>query len=121
LTKNSGRLDTTITNLNHTVYNFSKISDSLAEIEVQPIVAKLDETLDNFNNISTKLNEGNGSLGKLINDNAVYENIDHATRQLEELLQDIKLHPRRYINVKFSIFGGKNKAKPYEKPEHRSD
>lgn len=101
--------------------NLSDFSDSLAKIEIQPLVAKTDAILNEFNLITEKLNNGDGMAAKLLNDSEVYDNIDHATRQLEELLQDIKLNPKRYINVKFSIFGGKNKTQAYEKPEDRSE
>lgn len=101
--------------------NLSDFSDSLAKIEIQPLIAKTDAILNDFNLISEKFNHGEGTAAKLLNDSEVYDNIDHATRQLEELLQDIKLNPKRYINVKFSIFGGKNKTQAYEKPDDRSE
>ncbi len=117
LTKNATQLDTTINNISQTAYNFASLSDSLAQIEVEPLVRKIDGMLTNFNKISSKLNNGEGTLGKLINDNQMYENLEHASKQMEELIQDIKLHPRRYINLKFSIFGGKDKTPAYQKPD----
>jgi len=117
LAKNTTKLDTTFTNLSHTAYNFKTLSDSLAEIKVKSLVRKLDQTLADVNQITDKLNNGEGTAGKLLNDDEVYDNLNHASKQLEELLQDIKLHPRRYINLKFSVFGGKNKTKPYQKPQ----
>src|SRR5699024_10789140 len=114
-------LDTTIGNLDKTTYNFSKVSDSLAQIEVQSLTAKLDKVLDDFENISTKLNDGEGTAGKLLNDDEVYNNLDRSSQQLEELLEDIKLNPRRYVNLKFSIVGGKNKTEPYKNPKDSSE
>ncbi len=116
LAKNTTKLDTTFTNLSEVAYNFSRVSDSLAQIKIKPLLNKFNTILTNFKNISTKLNEGQGTAGKLLNDDTLYTNLEHASKQLEELIQDIKLHPRRYIDLKFSIFGGKDKAKPYEKP-----
>ena len=49
-------------------------------------------------------------IGKLINDDALYNNLEAASKELEELLNDFKLHPKRYVNV--SVFG--KKAKEYE-------
>lgn len=121
LSNNSDKLNGTIANLDHTAQNFSKLSDSLAQIEVRPLVAKLDSVLEDFNTISAKLNNGEGTLGKLLNDEGIYNNLDHASKQMEELLQDIKLNPRRYINLKFSLFGGKNKTEPYQRPENPLD
>lgn len=118
LSENATQLDTTIGNLSATAYNFQKVSDSLAQADIAHLVHKFDVMLTNFKAISTKLNSGEGTIGKLLNDDQVYTNLEHATAQLEELVQDIKLNPRRYIDLKFSVFGGgKNKAAPYQKPE----
>lgn len=121
LSKNAPRLDTTIANLDKTTYNFSKISDSLAAVEIKPLVQKLDNTLDDVNNVTNKLSNGEGSLGKLLNDDKLYDNLNQSSEELEELIKDVKLNPRRYINLKFSIFGGKDKTKPYEKPTNSEE
>lgn len=117
MSENSVKLDTTIDNLSKTAYNFSNFSDSLAQIKVKPLLVKVNHMLDDFKEITTKLNDGEGTAGKLLNDNEVYDNLEITTKQLQELIQDIKLNPKRYIHVKFSIFGGKDKSKPYEKPD----
>lgn len=117
LSDNTVKLDTTFTNLSETVYNFNTLSDSLAQIKVEPLLVKVNDVLDNFKEASDKLNSKEGTAGKLLNDDKVYNNLEHATKQLEELIQDIKLNPKRYVNVKFSLFGGKSKSKPYKKPK----
>lgn len=114
LAANTTKLDTTFTNLSRTTYNFSKLSDSLAQVD---LAHKLDNSLDNFNALSKKLNNGEGTLGLLLNDEELYNNLDRGTKQLEELLQDIKLNPKRYLDVRFSLFGGGKKSRPYEPPE----
>jgi phospholipid/cholesterol/gamma-HCH transport system substrate-binding protein len=58
------------------------------------------------------LQEGKGSMGKLINDEALYNNLEKTSKELELLLEDVRLHPTRYVNV--SVFGKKNK--PYVAP-----
>ena len=58
------------------------------------------------------LESGNGSMGKLLKDEAFYNNLTKSTKELELLLQDVRLYPTRYINV--SVFGKKNK--PYKAP-----
>jgi phospholipid/cholesterol/gamma-HCH transport system substrate-binding protein len=58
------------------------------------------------------LKSGNGTMGKLLNDDALYNNLNKTSKELELLLQDVRLHPIRYINV--SLFGKKNK--PYKAP-----
>jgi phospholipid/cholesterol/gamma-HCH transport system substrate-binding protein len=58
---------------------------------------------------------GKGSLGKLMTDDSLYNNLERTTRQAEMLMQDIKLNPKRYVH--FSVFG--KKPGEYEKPEDR--
>lgn len=117
LSRNSEKFDRTIDNFDKTSENLNSFSDSLAKIEVQPLVNKVDGVLDDLNMLTSKLKNGEGTAGKLLNDDKLYNNLDNATREMEELIEDIKLNPRRYINLKFSVFGGKNKTQPYQKPE----
>jgi phospholipid/cholesterol/gamma-HCH transport system substrate-binding protein len=59
-----------------------------------------------------ELEQGNGTMGKLIKDETMYTNFAKTSKELELLLQDVRLHPTRYVNV--SLFGKKNK--PYVAP-----
>ena len=85
------------------INNISSISDTLLRKDILSII-------DNFNQISSNINNGEGSLGLLIKDDTVYKNLENSTAQLAELIEDMKKHPSRYVN--FSILGGK---KPYKK------
>ncbi len=113
LDDNTEQISTTIDQFSKTSNNLSVLSDSLSKIEFNRIVQNADETLLNLNEISNKLNNGDGSLGKLLNDEQMYQNIENATKEMEELVRDIKLNPKRYVH--FSVFGKKNKE--YENPE----
>lgn len=113
LAKNEDKLSRTFTNLDEMAVNFNQLSDSLANLEIKKLVGNLQGMISNFEKISTKINQGKGTLGKLVNDDAVYVNLKHATKQLEELLQDVKLNPDRYVHI--SVFGGK--ADEYERPK----
>jgi len=94
----------------------SKINQKVDSIRIQPTVDKLDVIAQNLNEITTKMNEGEGSLGKLLNDDSLYTNLNSATRDLDLLMIDIKENPKRYVH--FSIFGGgKNKDKKEEDEE----
>lgn len=115
LKNNEQKLNTTFENLDVTSQNFAKLSDSLAQINIGQMVNELESTLANFKELSEKLNSGEGTLGKLLKDESLYTNLEFATKQLEELLQDIKLNPKRYIHV--SVFG--RKAGEFEEPESR--
>ncbi|AFU70233.1 organic solvent resistance conferring ABC transporter, periplasm component Ttg2C [Psychroflexus torquis ATCC 700755] len=113
LNSNTDNINSTIENFRSTSDNLSKMSDTLSKIEFNRIVQNADETLLNLKEISNKLKNGDGSLGKLMNDDQMYINIENATKELEELLSDVKLNPKRYVH--FSIFG-KNNVK-YKKLE----
>src|SRR5690606_37319304 len=117
LTNNEQKLNRTFDNLDITTQNFAAFSDSLSTINLGQMVGELETTISNFKSLSETLNNSEGTLGKLLNDDELYNNLDFATKQLEELLQDIKLNPTRYINI--SVFGKRNV--PYESPDSRED
>ena len=60
-----------------------------------------------MNKIVDGVDNGEGSIGKLLKDDKLYENLEGASRQLEQLLQDVKLNPKRYVHI--SVFGKKQK------------
>ena len=55
--------------------------------------------------MSIKINSTDGSIGRLINDDELYKNVEAATKELEQLLRDLKINPKRYVH--FSLFGKK--------------
>ncbi len=112
LSGNKDKLNNTITNLDKMSLNLSKVSDSLAQMNVAKLGKKLETVLASFDKISKDLNAGKGSAGKLLKDDKLYDNLEKTSKELELLLQDLRLNPTRYINV--SVFGKKNK--PYQKP-----
>ncbi|ALM19869.1 Mce4/Rvon3499c/MTV023.06c protein [Nonlabens tegetincola] len=112
---NKEAIDRTIKNLDKTSSNFAVMSDSLAQIELAGTIKSLETSVGKFNNLLDQVSNGEGSLGKLMTDDKLYVNLEKATRQAEELLQDIKLNPKRYVH--FSVFG--KKPGEYEEPENR--
>lgn len=113
LSQNSEKLNRTFTNLDEMSGNFKTISDSVAQLDLSQLVGDMQKVVSDFESVSSKLADGQGSAGKLLNDDQLYNNMERATRQMEELMQDIKLNPKRYVH--FSVFG-KNPG-PYEEPE----
>ncbi len=113
LADNKSKINNTLTNFDKASANFSKISDSIAKADLGKTIKKLETTLDNTNKIVADLNAGKGSMGKLLKDDALYTNFTKTSKELELLLQDLRLNPTRYINV--SLFGKKNK--PYVAPK----
>ncbi|MDW5288641.1 MlaD family protein [Formosa sp. PL04] len=102
---NEDNINTTLSNFSNASANISKLSDSLAATNISGVVNNFEQTLGTFNGILADVNNGQGSLGKLMTDDKLYTNLEGATLQLEQLLQDMKLNPKRYIH--FSVFGKK--------------
>jgi len=97
--------------------NFVKVSDTLATVNLGQTVKTLQTTLANVNGLLLGIENGKGSLGKLATDDTMYKNLTNASRELEELLKEMKLNPKRFVH--FSIFG--KKAKPYTKEESKNN
>lgn len=116
LSTNKTQLNGVVSNFGKISSNFSKISDSLVKADLGKSVKNLNATLGRVDGIMKKLEEGKGSIGKLLQDEAFYNNIKASTKELELLLQDVRLYPTRYVNI--SLFGKKNK--PYTGPQNDS-
>ncbi len=101
-----------VTNLDKVSSDFSKISDSLNKADLGKTAKNLQKTLENVDKMLAGMQAGKGTMGKLINDEALYNNLEKTSKELELLLEDVRLHPTRYVNV--SVFGKKNK--PYVAP-----
>lgn len=114
LSNNTGKLDNTFTNLDKTAGNLSRLTDSLSQLETGKLVTDLQNVVDKMDKIVSGVDNGEGSMGKLLKDDKLYENLEGASRQLEQLLQDVKLNPKRYVHI--SVFGKKNKE--YETPDN---
>ena len=113
LSENKPKLDKTFTYLETTTENLASFSDSLSQVDIKAMATNLEATLESFDAIMKKIDNGEGSIGKLVNDENLYNNLEAASKELEELLRDLKENPKRYVNV--SVFG--KKAKAYEPTE----
>ncbi|CAA9202323.1 MlaD family protein [Flavobacterium collinsii] len=112
LDTNKGQINGVVSNFNKMSSNFNKISDSLSKADLGKTVRNLNQTLAKVDVLMSNLNSGKGTAGKLLNDDALYTNLAKTSKELELLLQDVRLYPTRYVNV--SLFGKKNK--PYVAP-----
>ena len=112
LAENKSKLNSTLKNVDKVSVNFATISDSLAKANLGQTVKNLEKTLANVDKIMAELEQGKGTMGKLMKDETMYTNFSKTSKELELLLQDLRLNPTRYVNV--SLFGKKNK--PYVAP-----
>lgn len=106
---NKGNIDATMKNLNRTSANFAKLSDSIDAANIAQTVRNLEHSLAKVDNLMNDVQSGKGTLGKLMKDEAMYNNLTDASKELKELLADFKNNPKRYVH--FSVFG--KKATPY--------
>jgi phospholipid/cholesterol/gamma-HCH transport system substrate-binding protein len=112
LADNKAKINATMTNIDKASSNFNKISDSITKVNINQTVKSLEKTLATVDKIMLDVQQGKGTLGKLAKDENLYVNFTKTSKELELLLQDLRLNPTRYVNV--SLFGKKNK--PYKAP-----
>ena len=111
---NKTQLDSSIKNMNTATSNFAKLSESLVDADLTKTIKSLEGTITNMNSILGKIEDGDGTLGKMLTNDELYDNLSKASRELDLLLQDFRLNPKRYVNV--SVFG--KKQTEYELPEN---
>ncbi len=89
-------------NIDKTLINLESISDSLAKADITATFANAKRSLDELSDILEKINNAEGSAGKLINDKKLYEELVQTSKELKKLISDIEANPKKY--VKFSLF-----------------
>lgn len=114
LNTNQKNLNLTFRNLKNTSENLNAITDSISNAQLSHTIKSFTQTVEGLNKIVSKIESGEGTFGKLINDKILYQNLAAASKELETLLSDLKNHPNRY--VQFSLFG--KKTQPYNKEEN---
>lgn len=97
--------------------NTKKITDDLVTADFKSVISNASETLKNLNIVLDKAQKGEGTLGKLINDKTLYDELVKTNKDLQDLVNDLTLHPERYIH--FSVLGAKTKGVPLTKTEEK--
>ena len=95
------------TTFNKAGENIDTLTGNLAQLDIQSTLNKVDQTMDNLHRTTLKLNSTDNNIGLLLNDTALYGNLNNTVNSATYLLEDMKAHPGRYINI--SVFGKKNK------------
>lgn len=93
--------------LSRIINNTANITDTIARSNLSVTIANLERSINNLTVTTDKIKDGKGSLGLLLNDDKLYNELEQSSQQLDLLLEDIRLHPKRYVH--FSVFGKKAK------------
>ena len=114
----NGNVNDLTENLEPATKNLKEITEKLNELDYVGTINNVNQTLvglqqttasmgNAINNIYGKLDNTNSSLGLMLNDRVLYDNLNRNSASLDSLLNDLRLHPKRYVH--FSIFGTKDK------------
>jgi phospholipid/cholesterol/gamma-HCH transport system substrate-binding protein len=101
----SSNLKTSTGHLTGISSNLEKVSTDLASSNIKKTLDNASKAVADLQATIAKMNSTQGTLGSLINDNQMYNNLNNASKSLDNLLIDFKAHPKRYVS--FSVFGGK--------------
>jgi len=91
--------------ITHIISNFDQMSNQVAKLNIQETLTNANKALNELQVAINKVNSGKGSVGLLLNDDKLYNNLNNAANNLDKLMQDLKANPKRYVS--FSVFGGK--------------
>ncbi len=93
--------------------------DSLNNLELSSTLESMSQSMDNLNLLLKNLNEGEGSMGKLLHDDSLYYYLTRTAADLDSLFIDLRENPSRYVQV--SVFGKKDKTEKNKKKEERRE
>ena len=105
LTEKNTQINNSIDNIESITSNLSNVSKELNDFGIAGVLSNLEKSVDGINLIVTNLNSDNSSLGKLISNDDIYENLNLSIENLNLLINDIKTNPKKYVH--FSVFGRK--------------
>ncbi|MCC1485348.1 MlaD family protein [Winogradskyella immobilis] len=97
--ENDEKIASVLENFDKTSSSLAELSEDLKKVELSKTINDFDTTLLNMNTLLKNLNAGEGTMGKLLSDEALYNNLNATMNEMEELLRDIKLHPKRYFRI----------------------
>lgn len=96
------------------INNTTKLTRELSSGQIAKTLSSLEKSIDQLNAIVSDVRSGKGTIGKLAADDQLYKNLTSTTNSLNILLQDLRMHPKRYVQV--SVFGKKDKSEPLMEP-----
>lgn len=105
INSNEIKINDIVSNVDNFSSNFSSLSNSFSDVEL--IIGNLTKTSNNLNSIIDEISSGDGTFNQLIYDDSMIESLNQASNNLNLLMEDLRLNPKRYVH--FSLFGKKNK------------
>lgn len=113
----TGNLQKSNTDISRLLKNVAEISDSVAAADLKGTILNARNAIAELQGIVGDINNGKGTVGKLIKDDKLYADLDSTVKSLDVLLKDVKANPYRYVNV--SLFGGKKRDDAYLKKQEK--
>lgn len=98
----SKQVPSILDNMNNVSEDLSVISHNFKQLDLNSTLLSVESTLNNLNQIADRLNNKDNSLGLLLNDRSLYNNLDSTAANASALLKDLKENPKRYVH--FSVF-----------------
>ncbi len=112
LAESQPKINSLLTNADGAIANFQTLASDFQKADLagslNQTMSKLNTTLEKVDVLMANMNNGEGSIGKLLKDEGLYNNLENASKELEELLREVKLHPKRFVHL--SVFGKKDKG-----------
>lgn len=105
LNKITSELSNEETGIGSTLKNFNQISDSLAKSDLKQMIARIDSAVAGLNSVITKIDSNQGSLGQLVHDKALYNNLAGSADALDKLLNDLQQQPSKYVHLSLIDWG----------------
>ena len=105
INSNEIKINDIVSNVDNFSSNFSSLSNSFSDVEL--IIGNLTKTSNNLNSIIDEISSGDGTFNQLIYDDSMIKSLNEASNNLNLLMEDLRLNPKRYVH--FSLFGKKNK------------
>ena len=106
LGNNENRINSIIVNADQSLKNFSNLSENFDELDL--VIENLSKSSTNINSITSEIKSGNGLVNKVVYDEVFVESLDQISSNINLLLEDLRMNPKRYVH--FSLFGKKNKT-----------
>lgn len=98
--------NTAVLSANTAVAKYGQLADNVDVRKLNSTIDNLDKTVNNLNSVIADMKAGKGSLGKMLNDEKLYNNLEETSKNLNDLVIDLKANPKRYVNI--SVFGKSN-------------